>query len=323
MRRAVVAAVVVGCGSSPAVPPDAPPDAAPDAAAVPQLVLDPVATGIADPTVLALDASDVYFVHGGDSISRVAKAGGAVAPIASGQKGPGSLDATTENLVWVCAGTHANDFLDGSVRWLPKAGGTETELAAATLPSAVAVDLGGTTVFWVEVDGQRVRQIQLDGTDERTIDASATHKTSLAITPSRLAWTATGDSADVVTFDRPLVMAYTLSTVEYSPGSVVIDGDDVYWTERHPGSDLGAIRVARGGGLASDLVSDEYAPTALVRDDRHLYWASNGRIRRIARAGGTAVTISDGRGAIGALALDATHLYWTETTHGAIVRAIK
>lgn len=324
--RCLVVAVVAACGSSPAAP-DAPviePDARPDAAPVPQLVVEPLASGLEMPGALALDATAVYFVHGATAIARVAKAGGAVEPVIADQLAPAALDVSSDNVVWVNTGTHAMDFLDGSVRWLPKAGGVpDVALSPAALPVAVAVDLGGTTVFWAEADGQRVRQIQIDGTGELTIDDAATHKTSLAITPSRLAWTASGDGDDVVAVDRPSRLPRTLSTVEYAPGSVVIDGDDTFWIERKPGFERGAIRVARGGGLAVDLVADEAAPVALVRDDRYLYWAAGGNLRRIARAGGTPVTISEGRGAIDAIAVDATHLYWTEREHGTVVRAAK
>jgi hypothetical protein len=294
----------------------------PDAGVTP-LVIEDVATGVVDPTAIAIDGARVFFVHGAGELSRVAKAGGAVAPIATGQLGPGSLDATTEDLFWVNAGTHANDFLDGSVRWAAKAGGPDHELATSYLPGGLAVDVGSLTVFWVEIDGHRVRALRTDGTGAVTIDETPTAKTSIAVTPSRLVWTASGPGDDVITLDRPTSVQRALSAVEYAPGWVNIAGDDVFWIERHPLSDAGAIRVSRGGLPPIDLVADEDAPSALVRDGNTLYWTSAGRIRSIGRAGGTAVTLATARGPIGGLAVDSTHLYWTETARGAVVRAAR
>ncbi|MBA3396421.1 MAG: hypothetical protein H0T89_27570 [Deltaproteobacteria bacterium] len=316
-RLAVVLVLVLaGCGSSPGTSP-APDAASPDGP--PSAAVEDVATGLTDPSTISLDAAHVYVVHDASQISRVAKTGGGIVQIATGQRGPSSLDATTDRLYWVNTGTHSMDFRDGSVRWSAKTGGADNELATSYFPAALAVD--GDTVYWVEIDGQRVRQIGTSGTGAMTLDDSPTHKTSIAVTPTRIVWTASSDMADVVSMNRVSGDRTTLSTAEYSPGSAVVIGDDVYWVVRHALSDSGSIRVSRNGAAPVDIVSDEYYPAGLVADGSSLYWTSDGRIRTVALAGGAARSLVTERGAIGGLAIDAEHVYWSELDRDALVRA--
>ncbi len=310
MWKVGLLAIAVGCGSSSSQEPPAP-----DAAVV---AFEDVVTGLSEPRELAVDGSQLYVTHGGGEIARVAKTGGTISSIATGQRGPTSLDATTDRLCWVNSGTHAQDFLDGSVHCAPKTGGQDTQLADSFFPSGLAID--GTSIYWVEIDGHLVRTIGMDGTGAQTLDSSQTSKTAIAISGGTLAWTASGDGADVVILDRGTGATTTLSSSEYAPGALAISGTDVFWVVRHSLSDDGAIRVSRDRGAPVDLAPAEAAPSRLVLVDGTLYWTTPTAIRSIATTGGTARTIVDGRGSIGGLASDGEYLYWTEPDRGAIVR---
>lgn len=306
MRRAWIV-IAVGCGS--------PATSEPPAVDATAVALEDVATGLVDPTGLAVDASAVYVAHAGGELARVAKAGGAVTPLAPVQRGPASLDASTDRLCWVSAGTHAQDFLDGSVRCVPKLGGAVVELAASYFPSGLAID--GETLYWVEIDGQRVRAVGLDGTGARTLDATSTSKAAIAVAPARLAWTASGEGADVVVMDRETGATTPVTSSEYAPGTIRFAGDDVVWVTRHALSDAGAIRRWRDG-TTSDVVSDEPWPAELVVQGGALYWTSGGRIRGLVE--GEVRTVVADRGTIRGLAGDGEYLYWCEPDRGAIVR---
>ena len=309
MRRAWFV-FAIGCGSSNAVP-----DASPPEIEGGVLAGEDVLVGV-EAGYLAVDATHVYFTSTGGGISRVVKTGGTLEPIASAQRGPTSLDASTNELCWVNSGTHAQDFLDGSIRCAPKTGG-DRMITGAYFPSALAID--GSTIYWTEIDGESVRSIGVDGSNAKTIDTSPTSKLGIALTPTTLVWIASGAEADVVAMNRTTGTKTPLSTAEYAPMGLALDGVDVYWLVRHSLSDDGALRVSRAGGAPSDIVADEYYPQSLVKANRSLYWASKGRIRAIALDGGTVTTLAD-RGSIAGLASDGEYLYWSEPARRAIVR---
>jgi hypothetical protein len=304
--------LAMGCGSPTAAPPDA---------SGSDVEGEDVVTGLEAPFGLALDATHVYFAHGRGDVARVARSGGAVEPIASGQRGPASLDASTERLCWVNTGTHAADFRDGSVRCAPKAGGGDAELSASYFPSSLAID--GETVFWVEIDGEAVRSIGLDGGGGETLDTSPTSKLAITATASHLAWTASGALADVVVMARETGAKTTISTEEYAPGALVLDGEVVYWVVQRSSAEGGggAIRVGRTGEAPADLAPDELHPRNLVRIGDALYWASHQHVRSIPLAGGVARTVVSGQTTIAGLVTDGVELYWSEPDRGAIVRA--
>ena len=307
--RFVALLVAAGCEHTPPNDPNDPP-----ADAIAEETVEQIANGLDQPTALAVDSSHVYFAQHGGSIGRIPKAGGALTSVATGQAGPTSLDASTDRLCWVATGTHARDFTDGSVRCAAKSGGAEVELATSYFPSALAID---DAVYWVEIDGQRVRRIELDGSSSSTLEAAPTSKTSIAVSPSYIAWTASGTEADVVRMNRADRTQMILSNNEYAASAVQIDGDAVYWITVPSLSDNGAIRRWQDGQI-TDIVTDEYAPRYLIRSGGTFYWKSDGSIRRF--DGTTATTVVANRGTLGGLVSDGEYLYWSEPDTGAIFR---
>ena len=307
--------LAVGCGSSWTPPEEPTPDAAPST--IEDVVL------VTAPGAIAVDEVHLFYTHGtthgGTNLSRVPKPGGATTLLTSPARWPSSLDASTDQLCWVYSGTHAQDFLDGSVRCAPKSGGADVEISTAYFPSDLVVD--GNTIYWTEIDGQSIRRIGMDGAGKQTLDMTPTHKREIAISADKLAWTASSDMADVVVMDRASGTKTPISSAEYSPGELIIDGNDIYWVVLRSLSGDGAIRVSRALGAPVDLAPNEEDPSQLVRIGDTLYWTSRSeRIRAMSMTGGAATTIVEGRGKLGAIATDGTHLYWTEPDRGAIVR---
>jgi len=329
-----VCLLAIGCGAAPDATLDAPPPDRVDAGTIAPPrdcgpvtpnestagVIETVLADIDGPTGFTLDATHLYFVHGRGNIARIARTGGPIEPIASEQRSPGALDATTDRLCWANGGTHSADFVDGSIRCASKTGGNEVELSTAYMPGAMVIE--GGTAFWVEIDGHAVRSIDLDGGNPRTLDTSYTHKTNLAVTPTKLAWAASGSEADVVAMDRGTSTVTPLTSSEYSPTGLVIDADDVFWAVQHDlSSRAGSLRVSRAGAAPTDLVASECAPSGLVRAGGSLYWTSWDRIRTTSTSGGTPVTLAVNQGlTIGGLVVDGDFLYWSELYRGTIVR---
>jgi hypothetical protein len=310
--------LLVGCQTSSA-PTVTAPDGAVDAVSPTLGAAEDVLTGLDDPNGVAVDATHFYLSYGRGSLARVAKTDGTtLEPIASGQRGPSGIDVTTDRVCWLNLGTHAADFLDGSIQCAPKAGGPPQLLSSAYMPSGIAI--ADDTLYWVEIDGQRLRAIGVDGQDPRTLDSSPTSKTSIAISGTTLAWTASGTGADVVVMELPAGDPRVLSTVEYSPGPLVLLGDHVYWVSQQNIEGDGAVRVSRDGGAPMDLVPGERHPRSLVHVAGTLYWTSGTRVRAASIGGGLAITLAEARESPSTLVTDGTYLYWTELYRGALVR---
>lgn len=310
MRLACATMLVLGCHTSSAI--DLPGDGRPGAA-------EDVITGLTGPGAIAVDATHVYFTHSNGNVARIAKTDGAMLEtIASGQNGPGSLDVTTDRVCWVNTGDHAADFTNGSVHCASKLGGADQVLSPAYMPSALAID--GDTAYWVELDGQGVRAIGLDGQNYRTLDSSPTDKVSIALNAKKLGWSATGTEADVVVMDRSSGDRVTVSMAEYAPSELVLLGDDVYWASEQDFQGDGAVRVSRAGGAPVDLVPGESFAHGLIHVADTLYWMSDKRVRAASIEGGTATTIAEANETLVSLVSDGEFLYWSEFYRGAIVR---
>lgn len=319
-----VLGLVIACGGGSSTPPDSgPPADAPGVDAVTRPTVD-VLTGLDTPGGLAVDATHLFFTLAGGQVARAPLGGGAVDVLATSQRSPGCLTLIADDLYWVNTGTHAADFLDGSIRRSARSGGGDVELVTSYFPTDLAIDAGTSTLYWSEGDGERIRAIKLDGTAQQTVDASNYFKTSIALTPTTLVWSQSGPGPDVVAMDRVSGTQTTLSSDEYAADSVVAIGDDVFWSSHYSLDGDGAIRVSRAGAPAVELIADEHYVLGLTTDGTTLYWStSDGRIRRASPAGGSPETFIEERGQLGGVAFDATFIYWTEPERGAIVRAVK
>jgi sugar lactone lactonase YvrE len=321
--------VVAGCGSSPAAGPDA--AGAADAARVDAEPPPPgelVASGLVEPHGIVLDGDVAYLAANDGEVVRVTLATGALHAITTGQPTPSSLAVTPDEVCWLYTGSHAADFLDGSIHCTAKAGG-DRQLATAYMPAELAVDADAGVLYWVEIDGGNVQRIDLDGTGQVSLQFSETAKTNVALTPTTLVWAASGAGPDVVAMDRATGEMTTLSSDEYSPGALAVIGADVFWQERSSVNGDGAVRVSRAGAAPVDLVPGEYGADGLVTDGTWLYWidlveaTGRYRIRRVLAAGGAAETVVAGLDHPSGLALDDQFVYWTEFDDGTVLRAAR
>jgi hypothetical protein len=97
-------------------------------------------TGLGGSTLLALDATNVFFADSGKGmIGRVAKTGGATQMLASGEPNVQGFAVDDTHVYW-------SSSVGNAIKRIPKGGGAIEVVSAASDPRALAVD--GADVFW-------------------------------------------------------------------------------------------------------------------------------------------------------------------------------
>jgi len=135
-------------------------------------------SGLVEPTALAIDAVNVYWIDHGNggsrttSVMQISRTGGAPIALASNLLNPVAIAVDFENVYWVDGGTYYqyqyNNFpydtvrSDGAVYQVPIGGGTVIQLASEQA-GPIGVQTDGTSVFWStmgNVDSNYVGQVQ-------------------------------------------------------------------------------------------------------------------------------------------------------------------
>jgi hypothetical protein len=112
-----------------------------------------------------------------------------------------------------------------------------------------------------------------------------------------------------------------------TPGTVVVFGQTVYWTNSVSNGTVLSVPV--GGGATTTVASHQSYPRGLAVDASGIYWTNpgSGTVMMAPLAGGAPVTIAYGQATPFAIATDATTLYWvnygTLTFNGSIVKTSK
>ncbi len=213
------------------------------------LVLTPNMGSPTDPgnNWMAVDATSVYWVEGGNGAGAVKKVpldGGAITTLASGLSSPVSLAIDGGNVYWTDR--------TGFVNKVGIAGGTVTTLYDGTshgaAPNGIAVD--AQSVYW----------------GEATVSNSAIVSGAGAIKKIGVAGGAVA----------------TLASGLDSPTDLTVDSQSVYWIE-YPdftswGSVASIMKVGLAGGSPTPLASGQTNARGIVSDTASVYWldSSNG-----------------------------------------------
>ncbi len=150
-----------------------------------------LASGQGEPVAIAVDATHVYWAnHGGNSISRVPKAGGALELLATSQLQPTAIALDADSVYWVASGA-------GTVMRSAKAGAPVQELAArdAQLTHLAVAD---GSVFWTEPGVGEVRVVSKAGGDSAVFAGDQAQPGSIAATPEAVYWANEGSGAVLV-----------------------------------------------------------------------------------------------------------------------------
>ncbi len=268
-----------------------------------------LAAGIATPSSIALDSSNVYWTDEVGAVWSVPRSGGATTLLTTGQASPLGL-VVDGNGYWVTGGTARGG---GSVVAFRFATGTSTTLATGP-GNAYSVAATPSSIFWLAQGaagtGVDLAQVGLDGGAPAPLAALTGPAAGggLAI-DAETAYFGVGTRAGGgALFSVPLAggpPATLWTSAAGQPTDVVLGAGAVYFLVP-AASPQGAIwSVAPGAGPAA-LVSGLDAPAHLAIDDTSAYWTSpgDGQVYSVPLTGGTPAVVAADLVAPLALAVD-------------------
>ena len=167
-------------------------------------------------------------------------------------------------------------------------GSNVQELASIlAVPMGIAVDATNSKLYWTNSRG-RIQSANLDGSDITTVLPNLPGPMDIAVARGNLYWTqydATAGAGNVGILNPTgqQKIARYISTGSDMPGSLVINGGKVYWTEM-TGTSSGTINSANLSGTnVMQLASISAVPSGIAVETARskLYWTnSRGRIQR-------------------------------------------
>ena len=247
------------------------------------------------PPMLWVDGGKIYALVGAD-----------VEEFGSGVEGAMNITVGGGKVYWTemtgeSRGTINSAKLDGSdVKELKK---------IKAVPMGIAVDTAGDKLYWTNSRG-RIQSADLDGSGIENVMLDLPGPMDIAVARGNLYWTqydATEGEGNV-----GIANATGRGTPKYiatgsdMPGSIVIGGNKVYWTEM-TGSESGTINSASLNGSGAEELNDIRAvPMGIGVDTARskLYWTnSRGRVQSANLEGRKIQNVVDGLGNPGDMVL--------------------
>ena len=180
-----------------------------------------------------------------------------------------------------------------------------TELASIlAVPMGIAVDVAGSKLYWTNSRG-RIQSADLDGSGITNELQNLPSPMDIALARGLVYWTQGNGSVRLVNLTGQRIVR-DISTGTDTPGSLVIGGSKVYWTEM-TGDSSGTVNSANLNGTgATQLASILAAPSGIAVDTARskLYWTnSRGRIQSADLDGSKITNVVSGLGSPGELVL--------------------
>jgi hypothetical protein len=255
-----------------------------------------LASGVATPSSIALDSSNVYWTDRVGAVWSVPRTGGSTTLLTTGQSSPLGI-VVAGNGYWVSGNSQGG----GSVVTFSFATGTASTLVSG-LEGFYGVAAAPDDVFWTarSATGTAVEldHVGVDGGGPARLAsvAGAVSAGGLAIDVETAYFAVSfpgggGAVASVPLGGGPPAMVWT--TVSGQPSDVALGSGGIYWLIP-TATPLGAVWAMTPGGAPAPLVSGLDSPGHLGVDDVNAYWTSPGEgdIYAVPLAGGSPVVLA-------------------------------
>ena len=218
-----------------------------------------------------------------------------------------AVDASNGKVYW----TEQTGASSGTINSANLDGTSVTELTSIlSVPMGIAVDATGSKLYWTNARG-RIQRANLDGSGIKNVMSDLPGPMDIAVARGIVYWTqfdatAGAGNVGIVHPTAGQRIARYISTGSDTPGSLVINGGKVYWTEM-TGTNSGTINSANLNGTdAAQLASILAVPSGIAVDTAgsKLYWTNaRGRVQRANLNGSGITNVVDGLGSPGDIVL--------------------
>jgi hypothetical protein len=195
-----------------------------------------------------------------------------------------------------------------------------TTLAADQfLPNSIVV--GPTVVYWTNAGrgsyGSVVSAPALGGTSQ-TLIAGRTAPASIVLDSASVYWVESSTALLRLSLGGALT---TLATGSIQ--GIAIDGSYIYWPNGAPITGGMVLRMPKGGGAQTTLISGQPSPFSLAVDATNVYWSSGyDAVLTMPKNGGALATFASGQeGAFDIVLNNGTNVSWTTSAGDNIVTA--
>jgi sugar lactone lactonase YvrE len=284
-----------------------------------------IASGQNEPSGLALDATNVYWVNFGDgSVRSVPKAGLAVTTYVAGGAPGNNVAVDSQFAYWTTNGT------DGGVFACALAGCPGAKQLASNQPNASGISVVPTQVYWTTaVDDGGVFQSALSGGNAVVVASGQGYPQRVATDGTYVYWTA----HDAGTINRcPLSGCSTTPQVLVagmpSPHGLMVDATSIYWANEGTTTNGGSVYRANLDGSSTTLIASGLTSVSNVAaDGTNAYWTETniGLVQRCPVTGcSVPVNVAVGQSSPFFIVIDAKAIYWgNRVSAGAIVKLAK
>jgi hypothetical protein len=278
-----------------------------------------LASALAYPDALTLDATDVYWVNGSTTIMRAPKDGAGAAPavLASSQFYPQALAVDESKVYW--AGL-------SYVIQVDKASGGRTVLASDQTPADLVVD--ATHVYWANYDGG-VMRVPRGGGPLELVAADGAGGKNLALDADRVYWsnfdlgtlTAVGKSGQPAP-PAASPSGTVIAAAQERLTALLADDGGIYWstcgTEAANYLDGTVAWAPSGGAAPAVLAAAQSCPVVVGADAERVFWYAGryydpaaGDLYAVAKAGGEPQLLVAGLTNVSDFAVDDAKVYWS------------
>jgi sugar lactone lactonase YvrE len=212
------------------------------------------------------------------------------------------------------------DFNGGSIRRMPKSGGTPVVLATGQAANRIAID--ATDVYWTDATKKMVMKVPKAGGNAVTLATLSGAPLGIGVDANNVYVCDQSVNGHIQSIPKGGGTSTAIAAVPW-PEELVIHSGYVYVTEVTNNGEL--VRVPVGGGATETLDTNLSNGDGITADSTSVYFTllgngQKGQVLSLSLGGGTHTVLASAQSGPRGIAVDATDVYFTNASAGTVNR---